>query len=183
MTSTMVKAKFKGQRDAQATYIANICTPRTPMVSGMPSVVNVDDNNICSIVLENCAPYDVTLERDDILGIRDIKEEELVPLTDDFILSVCQDIHYRFPKVKRKRLYRDEIRRRCHLQVPDEFHDKYLDILCRHQDTLSIIKYNLDLAKNFNHEIHLKMQDPVYRKKLKSRRLITKSWNKPWMNG
>jgi len=24
--------------------------------------VNVDENNICSIVLENCAPYDVTLE-------------------------------------------------------------------------------------------------------------------------
>jgi glycerol-3-phosphate responsive antiterminator len=32
MTSTIVKAKFKGQRDAQATYVANICAPRTPMV-------------------------------------------------------------------------------------------------------------------------------------------------------
>jgi len=26
-----------------------------------------DDNNICSIVLENCTPYDITLERDDII--------------------------------------------------------------------------------------------------------------------
>ncbi len=33
MTSTIVKAKFKGQRDAQATYVANICAPRTPIVS------------------------------------------------------------------------------------------------------------------------------------------------------
>jgi hypothetical protein len=46
----------------------NICTPRTPMISGMPSIMNVDENNICNIVVENCAPYDVTLERDDILG-------------------------------------------------------------------------------------------------------------------
>ncbi len=106
-----MKAKFKGQRDAKATYVANICAPRTTMVSGMPSVVNVDDNNICSIVLENCAPYDVTLERHDILGIMEIKEEELVPLKDNFIPSVCQDIHNCFPKVKRKRLSRDKIQK------------------------------------------------------------------------
>jgi hypothetical protein len=49
--------------------------------------------------------------------------DELVPLTDDFISSVCQDIHNRFPKVKRKRLSRDEIRQRCHLQVSEEFHE------------------------------------------------------------
>jgi hypothetical protein len=24
--------------------------------------VNIDENNICSIIVENCAPYDVTLE-------------------------------------------------------------------------------------------------------------------------
>jgi len=112
------------------------------MVSGMPSIVNVDENNICNIIVENCAPYDVTLERDDILGVMET-EDELVPLTDEFISSVCQDIHNRFPKVKRKRLSREEIRQRCHLQVPEEFHDQYLDILCKHQDALSIDKYDL----------------------------------------
>jgi superfamily II helicase len=72
------------------------------MVSGMPCIVNVDDN-ICSIVLENCALYNVTRDRDDILGIMETEEEEMVPLTDDFISSICQDIHNCFPKVKRKR--------------------------------------------------------------------------------
>jgi hypothetical protein len=110
MTSTVVKAKFKGTRDKKATYVANICEPRTPMVSGMPSIVKVEENNICNIVVENCAPYDITLERDDILGIMETEEEELVPLTDDFISSVCQDIHNCFPKVKRKRLSREEIK-------------------------------------------------------------------------
>ena len=81
MTSTVVKAKFKGTREEKATYVANICAPRTPMFSGMPSIMNVDENNICNIIVENCAPYDVTLERDDILGIMETKEEELVPLT------------------------------------------------------------------------------------------------------
>jgi len=162
MTSTVIKAKYKGTRDEKAIYVANICAPRTPMVSGMPSIVNIDENNICNIIVENCAPYNVTLERDDIIGVMETEPDELVPLTDDFISSVC-----RFPKVKRKRLSSDEIRWRCHLQVPEEFHQRYLDILCKHQDALSIDKYDLGLAKDFKHKIHLKTQDPVYRKQFK----------------
>jgi RNase H-like domain found in reverse transcriptase len=96
-----------------------------------------------------------------------MEEDELVPLTDDFISSVCQDIHNRFPKVKRKRLSREEIKQQCHLQVPEEFQERYMDIMCKHQDTLSIDKYDLGLAKDFKHKIHLKMQDPVYRKQFK----------------
>jgi hypothetical protein len=110
MTSTVVKAKYKGTREEKATYVATICAPRTPMISGMPSIMNVDENNICNLVVENCAPYDVTLERVDILGVMETEDEELVPLTDDFISSVCQDIHNRFPKVNRKRLTREEIK-------------------------------------------------------------------------
>ena len=113
MTSTVVNAKYKGKTDPNAIYVVNICAPRTPMVSGMPSIVSIDKFNNCKIVIENCAPYDVTLERDDILGIMEIEEEELVPLTDDFISSVCQDIHDRFPKVKKTRLSRQDIQKRC----------------------------------------------------------------------
>jgi hypothetical protein len=47
----------------------------------------------------------MTVERDNILDIMEIKEEELVPLTDDLISSVCQNIHDCFPKVKKKRLF------------------------------------------------------------------------------
>jgi hypothetical protein len=101
MTSTIVKAKFKGIREEKAIYVATIGAPRTPMILGIPSIVNVDEINICNIVVENCVPYNVTLERDDIQGIMETEEEELVPLMDNFISSVCQDIHNGFPKVKR----------------------------------------------------------------------------------
>jgi hypothetical protein len=36
----------------------------------------------------------------------EIEEEELVPVMDSFISSVCQDIQDQFPKVEKKRLYR-----------------------------------------------------------------------------
>jgi hypothetical protein len=75
MTTTVVNAKYKGKTDPNAIYVVNICAPRTPMVSGMPSIVSIDKFNNCKIVIENCAPYDVTLERDDILGIMEIKKK------------------------------------------------------------------------------------------------------------
>ncbi len=57
--------------------------------------------------------------------------------------------------MKRKILFRDDIQKQCHLQVQDEFKERYLDILYKHQDALSIYKYNLGLAKNFKNKIHL----------------------------
>jgi hypothetical protein len=77
----------------------------------MPSIVLVDENNIHNIVVKICTPDDVILERDYILGIMKIEEEELIPLTDNFISSVCQDIHNCFPKVKKKRLSRQVIQK------------------------------------------------------------------------
>jgi hypothetical protein len=46
----------------------------------------------------------------------------------------------------------------------EEFKERYIDILHNHQYALSIDKYNLGLAKNFKHKIHLKTQDPVHQK-------------------
>ncbi len=42
-----------------------------------------------------------------------------------------------------------------------------MDILYKHQDALSMDKFDLGLAKDFTHKIHLKSQDPVYRKQFK----------------
>jgi hypothetical protein len=63
--------------------------------------------------------------------------------------------------------FQEEIQRRCHLQVPEEFKEQYLDILCKNQDALSINKYDLGLAKDFKHKIYLKSHDPVYQKQFK----------------
>jgi hypothetical protein len=44
---------------------------------------------------------------------------------------------------------------------------RYVHILFKHQDVISIIKFDLGQAKNFSHKIHLKNNDPVYRKQFK----------------
>jgi hypothetical protein len=51
--------------------------------------------------------------------------------------------------------------------VPNEFKQKYVNILYKHQKTISANKYNLGLASNYKHKIHLKDNSPVYRKQFK----------------
>jgi hypothetical protein len=61
------------------------------------------------------------IERGDILGLIEIEEDELIPLTDDVISSVCSDTHNIFPEVKKKIWSRYQIEKNCHLQAPSEF--------------------------------------------------------------
>ncbi len=56
---------------------------------------------------------------------------------------------------------------KAHLNVPDEFKQKYIDILYKHQVAISVNKMDLGCAKNFTHKIHLKDNNLVYRKQFK----------------
>ena len=88
LSSTVITAKYKGKTVPDANLIANIFSPRTPMISGMPAIVSIDKNNNCKIVLDNCAPYDVTINRGDILGIMDVEKDELIPMEDSTISAI-----------------------------------------------------------------------------------------------
>jgi hypothetical protein len=76
----------------------------------MPALL-MDKNNNCKIIVENCAPYDVTIERNNLIGLIEIEEEELVPLTDNVISSVCADIHAKLPKILKAKLSQEDIAR------------------------------------------------------------------------
>jgi hypothetical protein len=88
------------------------------------------------------------------MGILEVEEETLIPLTDD-VISVCSDIQKLLPKTIKRRLSRQ--------LVPPQL-EQYINILFKDQDTISIDKYNLGVAKNYRHQIYLKMNDLVYRK-------------------
>ncbi len=137
------------------------------MISGMPAIVSIDKNNNCKIILDNCAPYDVTISRNDILGIMDTEPDEPIPMEDSTISAILQNIEKKLPKVPKRKLTRDEIAAIAHLNVPQEFKNKYINILYKHQQAISVNKYDLGLATNFKHKIHLKDNNPVYRKQFK----------------
>jgi hypothetical protein len=132
----------------------------TPIKYSSPAVVSIDQNNNCKLVIKNCTPYNVTLEH--------TRANRTRGRFIDTFASVYNEIQEIFPNVKRKPLSRFDIVQRCKIQAPDEFCDKYIDILFKHQGSISINKYDLGLAKDFTHKIHLKMTNPVYRKQFKN---------------
>jgi len=83
----------------------------------MPAIVLIDNKNNCIIVIDNCAPYNVTIKRNDILGLMDIEMKEFILLEDSVISSILTNIHEKLPKVPKKNLSKEEIASKAHLNV------------------------------------------------------------------
>ncbi len=98
LTSTVITAKYKGKVSKEHNYIASIFSPKTPMILGMPAIVSIDKNNNCKIILDNCAPYDVTISRNDILCIMDTEPDEPIPMEDSTIRPFYKTLRKSYPK-------------------------------------------------------------------------------------
>jgi len=167
LSSMMVTTKYKGLSNETAQPIATIHAPQHPTISGMPAWVTLDTYKNCKLIIDNCAPYDITIPRNEVLGVLEFEQEQCVPLNEDTVASIIADIEQKFPKVPKKHFSRDEIAKKANLNVPPEVKQKYIDILYKHQAAISMNKMDLGRAKNFTHKIHLKDNNPVYRKQFK----------------
>jgi hypothetical protein len=78
-----------------------------------------------------------------------------IQLDDQSIALICDQIHEQLPKVKKKTWTRKDTEARCHLGAPEEYRAKYINTLFKHQVAISMNKYNLGLANDFLHKIHL----------------------------
>jgi hypothetical protein len=128
LTSTVITAKYKGKVVKATNYIASIFSPKMPIVSGMLAIVSIDKNNNCKIVLDNCAPYNVTISRNNILGIMDAEPDDPIPMEDSTISAILIEVENKLPKVPKRKLTKEEIANKAHLNVPDKYKQKYIDI-------------------------------------------------------
>jgi len=167
LSSMMVTAKFKGLTSDTAQPIATIHAPQHPTISGMPVWVSLDNYKNCKIIIDNCAPYDIVLPRNEILGVLEFESEQCLPFNQDTVASIISDIEQKFLKVTKKHYSHEGIAQKTHLNVPAEYKQRYIDILYKHQAAISVNKMDLGCGKNFTHKIHLKDNNPVYRKQFK----------------
>jgi hypothetical protein len=101
------------------------------------------------------------------MGLIEIEEDEMYPLTDEAAAEICSIVKSNIPYTPRTWFTKEDIARHCNLHVPDQFKNQYLDLLFKYQEAISIDKYDLGLAKNYKHKLYLKNNDPVYRKQFK----------------
>jgi hypothetical protein len=143
LSSMVISTKFKGNIFDTAKPIATIHAPQNLTISGMPAWVTLDKYKNCKMVIHNCAPYDVVIARNKILGVLELEPEECIPMTENTISAIISEIHQKFPKVLKKQFTRTEIEQKAKLQVPNEYKKHYIDILFKHQNVISVDKFDL----------------------------------------
>jgi hypothetical protein len=116
----MDTTKYKGLNNETAQPIATIHAPQHPTISGMPAWVTLDTYKNCKLIIDNCAPYDITIPRNEIMGVLKFEQEQCLPLNEDTVASIISDIEQKFPKVPKKHFSRDEIAQKANINVPPE---------------------------------------------------------------
>ncbi len=76
------------------------------MLSGMPTIVTIDKNNNCKLVSDNWAPYDITIDRNDVIALMDIETEQLQPLEDSVISAILNDIDKKITSSAKMQTYK-----------------------------------------------------------------------------
>jgi hypothetical protein len=61
------------------------------------------------------------------MGLVEIEEDELSPLTETTVSSICAAILKKLPKIQKATITREEIACQCNHQVPDEFRERYIN--------------------------------------------------------
>jgi len=160
--TTLVQTRTFQTVNKNLNYIANIGVPKQPLISGPFTWISFDNRNPFTIQLQNCAPHEVSLKTGDILDILDTEMDMLIPFSDESLATICEQIHQRLPKFKKRMWTRKEIEARCHLGAPEPYRSHYIDTLFKHQAAISMDNYDLGLAKDFTHWIHLKDDQPIF---------------------
>jgi hypothetical protein len=89
----IINAKFKGTICNKANSVATIHAPTNPTISGMPALVTLDRHKHCKLVIDNCAPYEITLARNEVLGVLEFEPDKCIPLNESTISALISDIH------------------------------------------------------------------------------------------
>ncbi len=125
--TALIQAQIFQTTNDKINYIANIGVPKQPLISGPSTWVSFDHRKQCTLQIQNCAPHEVSLKASDILGILDTEKDTPILFSDESLATICEQIHQRLPKVKKRTWTRKEIKDRCHLGAPEPYRSQYID--------------------------------------------------------
>ena len=163
MVTVNVYNEFATKQLKEEVAIATVAPPKWKQLTGGPALVTIDKNNQTRIMLSNCAPWDATIPRGEPIGFID-KQFINTPteVTKAYLNAIAEK------KVDYVNELTDkEILKIANLNVPEQFKQSYRDLLLKHKQVFSNSKTDLGRVENFYHKIHIKDNNPVYRKQFK----------------
>jgi hypothetical protein len=148
--------------------IVNIAVPDIPVLTGGPALVQPDQSGQAFLQIANCSPNPITLQRGEFMRfIENVTESEKRQINPSYINEIALNNAKKrvpIPLTKEKKIF---IQEKVKLNVPEEFKDKYLNVLFKNHEAISEHKYDLGQTETLMHDISLKSEEPVYVKQLK----------------
>ena len=155
------------------TIIATIKTPCT-LITRPPGLIRINKEGEAITILQNCGPSGIWIERDTEIGFVDeINEQDKMDKMDyKFINAMTNQIKIiNITQGKTKswtsKAKHEHIDKLANMNIPQEYKARYKQLLVKHFDVISIDKNDLGRLKYFFHKIHMKDNEPVYRKQFK----------------
>ena len=148
------------------------------LLTGPPGMIKFDREGNAFTVIQNCGPFSMEISRNDVIGTGEIIETNCKKekLDANFISALRQNTEINSTSETYTReesdKWTDERKRKhiiehANITVPEEYREQYITLLVKHFSVISVNKHDLGRVKTFFHKIHLKDNDPVYRKQFK----------------
>ena len=134
------------------------------VISGGPALVKVNRMGQAQMEIFNCTAYPVTIKRDSIIGMVEqlLPNEEIAQLD---VEKMSATLENKIPIVPVRKLTEEKakfIKEMANLNVPEEFRQRYIDLLLKHHQVISSDKNDLGKCDTFYHDIQLRDEIPVY---------------------
>ena len=138
------------------------------LISGGPSLIKINKCGQAVVEIFNCTAQPITIEEGAQIGYFErMDQEDFVHVLDPENLTyLAETKKTKAPTVisEAKKKY---IQLNAKLTVPEEYKDKYLELLYKHHEVISEHKYDLGRCETFKHDIQLKDNEPVYIKQFR----------------
>ena len=149
--------------------IVNACvgSETKPLLTSTPGFSYVDNNGQISVLIKNCAPVDISLQKNETIGKSENFENCQFTQLNPLAFKTMEEISSVQAKKPITKEIEQFIKTTAKLTVPSAEKDSYLKMLCEHWETFSLDKHDLGLCKLLQHDIELKTKEPIYVKQFK----------------
>jgi hypothetical protein len=168
MVTLNVLTNRGGFRVAESGEAIAVISSRDYVVQGGSAFVRINQLGQATMEIFNCTNSVMTIEKDSFLGVIErIKDSDTaVELNVNEITVNIEQTALPTPTkiTEEKKKY---ILDNAKLNVPEEFRQRYIDLLLKHHEVVSSSKYNLGKCTTSMHDFELKNEDPIYIKQFR----------------
>ena len=144
--------------------VAEIFCQEQPHLQGGPGLVETDQGGRCLLEIFNSGLEPIILERGCVVGQSEtLDTQKMNRLDKQVISSIARTKKKEESRPERIRLLKEKL----NLQVPEEYEQRYVDLLVKHHAAFSLDKNDIGLCNLVQHKLTMKTPEPVFVKQFK----------------